>query len=99
MSTIIWIRAAFFFLILTQTINTAKSWETARSRKTEETAVLYRKYTETHYQRGYTLDEIKELLQSAGLIFREAHDMETGREVSEKSERICVIAEESGKEI
>ena len=65
----------------------------------EGTGQLYRKYTETHYQRGYTLDEIKELLQSAGLIFREAHDMETGREVSEKSERICVIAEESGKEI
>lgn len=65
----------------------------------EGTGQLYRKYTETHYQRGYTLDEIKELLQSAGLIFLEAHDMETGREVSEKSERICVIAEESGKEI
>ena len=65
----------------------------------EGTGQLYRKYTETHYQRGYTLDEIKELLQSAGLIFREAHDMETGSEVSDKSERICVIAEESGKEI
>ena len=65
----------------------------------EGTGQLYRKYTETHYQRGYTLDEIKELLQSAGLIFREAHDMETDREVTEKSERSCVIAEESGKEI
>lgn len=59
---------------------------------------LYRKYTETHYQRGYTLDEIKELLREAGLIFRSAHDMDTSGAVSDKSERICVIAQESGKE-
>lgn len=35
---------------------------------------LYRKYQETHYQRGYTLDEMKELIQSSGLIFETAYD-------------------------
>ena len=71
--------------------------ENAESGETGE-GQLYRKYTETHYQRGYTLDEIKELLREAGLIFRSAHDMDTSGEVSDKSERICVIAQESGKE-
>ena len=60
---------------------------------------LYRRYSETHYQRGYTLEEIKELLRSAGLVFREARDMENGGPATDKSERICVIAGESGKEI
>ena len=36
---------------------------------------LYRKYQETHYQRGYTLDEMKELIQSSGLIFETAYDL------------------------
>ena len=65
----------------------------------EENGGLYRKYKETHYQRGYTLNEIRNILQSAGLVFYLARDMDTGGEVTEKSERICVLAGESGKEI
>lgn len=59
---------------------------------------LYRKYHETHYQRGYTLDEIRRLVEEAGLVFLEAHDMETGEAPAENSERICVIASEKGKD-
>ena len=57
----------------------------------------YRKFTETHYQRGYTLEEIKELLSAAGMVFLEASDADTGEAVTELSERIYVTAREHGK--
>ena len=58
---------------------------------------LYRKYQETHYQSGYTLDEMKELIQSSGLIFETAYDAFTHEAPTEKSERIYIIAREYGK--
>lgn len=57
----------------------------------------YRKFTETHYQRGYGLDMIKELLDEAGLAFVTAYDAFGRKPVHEKSERICIIAKERGK--
>ena len=72
--------------------------EGAEEDDTEENGALYRKYTETHFQRGYTLEEIRELLSSAGLIFQAAYDMDTREAAGEKSERICVIARECGKQ-
>ena len=66
---------------------------------TEENGALYRKYTETHFQRGYTLEEIRELLSSAGLVFQAAYDMDTREAAGETSERICVIAREHGKQM
>lgn len=60
---------------------------------------LYRKYCETHFQRGYTLAEMKKLLTEAGLIFADAFDMDTQGAVREDSERICVIASEHGKAV
>lgn len=64
----------------------------------EENGALYRKYRETHFQRGYTLEEIRELINSAGLVFDAAYDMDTRGEVTKTSERICVIVRESGKQ-
>lgn len=58
---------------------------------------LYRKFTETHYQRGYTLDEMKTFIERAGLTFLQAVDADTHKEVTNKSERIYVIAQEKGK--
>ena len=58
---------------------------------------LYRKYQETHYQRGYTLEEIRGLLEEAGLIFESVCDMDTKGEPVDTSERLCVVARESGK--
>lgn len=72
--------------------------EGAEEDDTEENGALYRKYTETHFQRGYTLEEIRELLSSAGLIFQAAYDMDTREAAGETSERICVIAQECGKQ-
>ena len=72
--------------------------EGAEEDDTEENGALYRKYTETHFQRGYTLEEIRELLSSAGLIFQAAYDMDTREGAGETSERICVTARECGKQ-
>ena len=58
---------------------------------------LYRRFTETHYQRGYRLDQIRRLLEESGLVFVEALDADTMQEVTEKSERVFCIASEHGK--
>lgn len=60
---------------------------------------LYRKYRETHFQRGYTPEEIRIMLEEAGLIFLEAYDMDTKEAVRDDSERVLVIARESGKNV
>ncbi len=52
---------------------------------------------EYHYQRGFTLDEIKAFLEEAGLIFVDAFDSEGFLEAREDSERIFVVAKETGK--
>lgn len=58
----------------------------------------YDKWEEVHYQRAYTLEEIKESLYKAGLLFVDAFDAFTKMPVHEKSERIYVVAREQGKE-
>ncbi len=58
---------------------------------------LYKKVEEYHYQRGFTLDEIKAFLEEAGLIFVDAFDSEGFLEAREDSERIFVVAKETGK--
>ena len=57
----------------------------------------FRRFTETHYQRGYTLGQMKGFLEKAGLVFVRALDADTHGEVRAESERIYVIARESGK--
>jgi hypothetical protein len=59
---------------------------------------LFRKYEETHYQRGYTLEQFKALLDQAGLSFAAAYDGFTKNPPRPDSERICVTAREKGKE-
>lgn len=57
----------------------------------------YDKVEETHIQKVYTLDEIKEALNLSGLEFiGEYHDF-TNQPPNEDSERICIIARECGK--
>ena len=58
---------------------------------------LYRRYQETHYQRGYTLEEMKELVERSGLVFEAAYDAVTHVAPSGTSERIYIVARESGK--
>lgn len=58
---------------------------------------LYRKYEETHYQRAYDLETVKELILRAGMEFVAAYDAFTKEPVKEDSERIYIIARERGK--
>lgn len=53
---------------------------------------LYRRFTETHYQRGYTLEQMKGFLEAGGLLFVKALDADTHGAVCAESERIYVIA-------
>ncbi len=57
----------------------------------------YDKWEEVHWQRAYTLEEIKESLSRAGLVFVNAYDAFTNQPVHHKSERIYVLAREQGK--
>lgn len=57
----------------------------------------YRKFTEEHLQRGYTLEEIKKLLEESGLVFIEAFDGYSREKAGDHSERILVAARENGK--
>lgn len=58
---------------------------------------LYRKYQETHYQRAYTLGEVKDAIRQAGMEFVAVYDAFTRNAPREDSERIYVIAREKGK--
>ena len=53
---------------------------------------LYKKAKETHYQRGYSLSVIKELLVAAKLEFVAAYDAFTFEVPKAESERIYVVA-------
>ena len=58
---------------------------------------LYRRYQEVHYQRAYTLEKIKTLIEKAGLRYVAAYDAYTKKAPMYTSGRICVIAQEYGK--
>lgn len=58
---------------------------------------LYHKYQETHFQKAYTLEEIRELLEKSGLRFVAAYEDYTKKAPGKRSERICVVAREQGK--
>ena len=63
----------------------------------EQDSNLYRKYQEMHYQKAYTLDAMRELIEWSGLEFVTAYDAYTRKAPTETSERICVVAREQGK--
>ena len=58
----------------------------------------FRRFYENHYQRGYRLEQMKRLVEEAGLAFVKAMDADTHGEVTKQSERIYVIAKEQQKE-
>ena len=62
-----------------------------------ESEDLYRKYHETHYQRAYSLEEVKEAICEAGMEFVTAYDAFTKEPPKSDSERIYVVARECGK--
>ena len=60
-------------------------------RESEETD-RYRRFQETHYQRGYRPGQMQEYLKRAGLVFVDALDADTHGEVTDTSERIYIVA-------
>lgn len=58
---------------------------------------LYRKYEETHFQRGYELEQVKILIEQAGMEFVASYDAFTREHIKEDSERIYIVAREKGK--
>ena len=53
---------------------------------------LYERYEEFHYEKGYTIEEIKELLGMAGLEFEAVYDELTFEEPKENSQKVFFVA-------
>ena len=60
---------------------------------------LFRRFEETHYQRGYLPEEMQIYLEKAGLEFISMQDADTFMEVTDTTERIYMLAREKGKEV
>lgn len=58
---------------------------------------LFRKYTETHFQRAYEIEMVKRLIQEAEMEFVAVYDAFTKEAPKADSERIYFIAREKGK--
>lgn len=63
----------------------------------ENDSELYRKYEETHYQKGYDLETMHCLIEESGLEYVTAYDAFTHDMPTSESERIYMIARERGK--
>ncbi len=58
---------------------------------------IFKRFQETHYQRGYTIEEMISFVKEAGLEFITAIDADTHENVTSDSERIYIVARECGK--
>lgn len=58
---------------------------------------ICRKFQEMHYQRAYSLAEVKAALEVEGMEFIAAYDAFTRNPVHQESERMYIIAREQGK--
>ncbi len=59
---------------------------------------LFRRFTETHFQRGYTVEQMTALVEQAGMLVVEIMDADTRQPVTAESERVYIVAKEQGKE-
>ena len=53
---------------------------------------LFQRFQETHFQRGYRLEQMLDMVEQAGLRFVEAIDADTHEAVTEESQRIYFVA-------
>ncbi len=65
----------------------------------QEEEDLFRRFTETHLQRGYTVKQMTTLVENAGMKLVKLLDADTMGEVTDTSERVYVLARECGKEV
>lgn len=60
---------------------------------------LFRRFQETHVQRGYTVEQMTRLVELAGMAIVEVLDADTLERVTPESERVYVVAREQGKSV
>lgn len=58
---------------------------------------IFRRVTETHYQRGYTVEQMCRLVEQAGMELVELLDADTRNAVTDRSERVYIVAREKCK--
>lgn len=58
---------------------------------------LYRKFQETHYQRGYRVETMEKLISEAGLQLVKCMDADAGGKVTKTTERVYFIARKKEK--
>ncbi len=63
----------------------------------DEEMEFFRRFQETHFQRGYNLQEMLHFVKKAGLEFVAAIDADTEGNVTEVTERVLMICREKGK--
>ncbi|WMJ86199.1 class I SAM-dependent DNA methyltransferase [Anaerocolumna sp. MB42-C2] len=63
-----------------------------------DTARLFERFQETHYQKAYSIDKVIELINQAGLEFITVYDAFTKNKPTDKSERVYFIAREKYQE-
>jgi len=57
----------------------------------------YRKFSETHLQRGYTVEQMTGLVERAGMKVIEVMDADSGKTVTQESQRVYLVARECRK--
>ena len=60
---------------------------------------LFRKFTETHFQKGYTAKQMAKLIERAGMELVVMKDADTDGDITDESERIYVVAKEVNKKV
>ncbi len=58
---------------------------------------IFRRVTETHYQRVYTVEQMCRLVEQAGMELVELLDADTRNAVTDRSERVYIVAREKCK--
>lgn len=58
----------------------------------QEEGEHFRRFTETHFQRGYTVEQMTALAEGAGLRIVEVIDADSEGAVTEQSERVLIVA-------
>ncbi len=64
----------------------------------QEEGEYFRRFTENHFQRGYTPETMCRLVEEAGMQVIRLLDADTMQEITPESERIYVLAREQGKD-
>ena len=59
----------------------------------QEEGEHFRRFTEMHFQRGYTVEQMTALAEGAGLRIVEVIDADTEGAVTEQSERVLIVAQ------